>query len=373
VTENTEIIEARKKRFPALPVVAVLIVVGIAVFFAFAGAPDASAESKKDAKVEAEKGEKEAEKVPIPVQTTAVEQGKISSYLSSTANLVPENEVRVISEWEGRLAKLNVEEGQRITKGQILAELIRGDAEILHAKAKVQAENARVGLDRAERLKAQELISSEAYDKIQMESRVADQELAEADWRLEKTLIRSPFTGIVTSRAVQPGQHIRPGDELFVVSDFDPLVARIYLPEKDVLALNEGRVVRLTLRADEKVVFDGRIRQISPVVDTATGTVKVTVEVLGAPSVVRPGAFISVDIVKNTKEGALLVPREAVVRELQSTYVFLAQEGVARKTAVTVGLEEGGRVEVQGVKAGDQVVVAGQGGLKDGASIKQLG
>jgi membrane fusion protein (multidrug efflux system) len=368
MSEGTEITAVRKKRIPALPVVAVLVVVAAIVAFVFAGAPTASADAKKE-----ESKDKAAEKVPIPVETAAVELGKISSYLSSTANLVPENEVRVISEWEGRLSRLNVEEGQAISKGQILGELVRGDAEIMKAKAKVRAENAKVGLDRADRLKAQELISNEAYDKVQMESRVADQELAEADWRLEKTYIRSPFSGVITGRTVQPGQHIRPGDELFVVADFDPLVARIYMPEKDVLALEEGRPVRLALRADEKVHFDGRIRQISPVVDTATGTVKVTVEVVHAPKEVRPGAFIRVDIVKDTKVGALLVPREAVVRELQSTFVFLAENGVAHKKPVSLGLEENGKVEVQGLAAGDRVVVAGQGGLKDGATIKLLG
>jgi membrane fusion protein (multidrug efflux system) len=368
MSEGTEITAVRKKRIPALPVVAVLVVVAAIVAFVFAGAPTASADAKNE-----ESKDKAAEKVPIPVETAAVELGKISSYLSSTANLVPENEVRVISEWEGRLSRLNVEEGQAISKGQILGELVRGDAEIMKAKAKVRAENAKVGLDRADRLKAQELISNEAYDKVQMESRVADQELAEADWRLEKTYIRSPFSGVITGRTVQPGQHIRPGDELFVVADFDPLVARIYMPEKDVLALEEGRPVRLALRADEKVHFDGRIRQISPVVDTATGTVKVTVEVVHAPKEVRPGAFIRVDIVKDTKVGALLVPREAVVRELQSTFVFLAENGVAHKKPVSLGLEENGKVEVQGLAAGDRVVVAGQGGLKDGATIKLLG
>lgn len=374
MTEDTQIADnptanVRRKRIPALPVMAVLILAAGATIFAVAGAPDASAAAKKDT----ETADKPAEKAPIPVETAAVERGDVSSYLTSTANLVPENEVRVISEWEGRLAKLNVEEGQQIVKGQILGELMRGDAEILQAKAKVRAENAKVGLNRAERLKAQELISSEAFDKVQMESRVADQELAEAQWRLEKTYIRSPFSGMITARSVQHGQHIRPGDELFVVADFDPLVARIYMPEKDVLELSEGRSVRLALRADEKVSFEGRISQISPVVDTATGTVKVTVEVVGAPKEVRPGAFIRVDIVKDTKTGALLVPREAVVRELQSTFVYLAENGVAHKKAIKVGLEENGKVEVEGLAAGDRVVIAGHGGLKDGALVKQLG
>lgn len=370
MTEVMQEATSKKKRFSAASVVAVLVLVG-GVGAAIVGySPQANADAK--AATEAKDEKDKEKKLPIPVQIAQVSRGDVSSYLTATANLVPENEVRVVAEWEGRLAKLNIEEGQHITKGQILAELVRGDAEILQAKSRVRAENARSGLNRAERLKAQDLISAEDFDKMTMESRVADQELKEADWRYEKTFIRSPFTGIVTARAVQPGQHIRPGDELCMVADFDPLIARIYLPEKDVLQLAPGRIVRMALRAAEDITFEGRIQQISPVVDTGTGTVKVTVEAVKPPPQVRPGAFIRVDIIKDAKVGALLVPREAVVRELQTTYVFVAQDGVAHKRQISVGLEEDGRVEVTGVALGDQVVISGQGGLKEGTAVKLL-
>ena len=103
---------------------------------------------------------------------------------------------------------------------------------------------------------------------------------------------------------VNPGQHVRIGDELFRIADFDPLIAKLYLPEKDVITLTEGRSVRLTLAADSSVQFAGTIRQISPVVDTSTGTVKVTVEADDPPSMVRPGAFVSVAIVRQQKNAA---------------------------------------------------------------------
>lgn len=371
MTESMQNEPLKKRRFPVATLVTVLVLAGVGAFMVLGKAPEANADAKNAADAKVEKKEEE-KKAPIPVQIAEVGRGKVSSYLSATANLVPENEVRVVAEWEGRLSKLNIEEGQFISKGQVLAELVRGDAEILQAKAKVRAENAKAALERAERLKAQDLISAESLEKLTMESRVADQEMAEAQWRIDKTYIRSPFSGVVTMRSVQPGQHIRPGDELCVVADFDPLIARIFLPEKDVLNLQPGREVRIALRADDAVSFRGRIQQISPVVDTGTGTVKVTVEAVEPPSQVRPGAFVRVDIVKNAKEGALLVPREAVVRELQNTYVFVAQDGVAHKKAVTLGLEENGKVEVTGIQMGEQVVISGQGGLKDGTAVKLL-
>ncbi|HEX6200898.1 MAG TPA: efflux RND transporter periplasmic adaptor subunit, partial [Thermoanaerobaculia bacterium] len=204
-----------------------------------------------------------------------------------------------------------------------------------------------------------------------MELGVAKQELAEAEWRIEKTRVRSPFAGQVTRRSAQPGQDVRLGDELFTVAQLEPLVARIYLAEKDVLGLTLDRPVRIALKADESIGFHGRIHQISPMVDSATGTVKVTVRAVSPPREVRPGAFVRVDVVKEERPDALVVPKQAVVRELQKTFVFVAEDQVAHKRPVTLGLEEGAMVQaLSGVEAGDRVVVAGQGALEDGAAIK---
>ena len=113
--------------------------------------------------------------------------------------------------------------------------------------------------------------------------------------------------------------------------------------------------------------------QEGPGLDIATGTVKVTVEATAPPAHVRPGTFVTVEIVRETRPRVLVLPREAVIRELQDAYVFVADAGVAKRRAVTLGLEEAGRIEaLSGVQAGDQVIVAGQGGLKDGTVIKVL-
>ncbi len=391
--------EATKKRLPAVSIIAGVIIVTLLSLYAFDAAQanaddgtetaDAENGEAKDSDAkdsdakdsddkdsddkDGEEGEDLGEKAPIPVEAAAIETGQISSYLSATANLVPESEVRILAEWEGRLDKLNVEEGDSIAKGQVLARLAHQDGEIALNKARVKSSTSRLAFERAERLKAQELISPEDFDKAALDHEIAAQEMAEAEWRFEKTLIRSPFAGRVTERMVQLGQHVRPGDELFTVADFDPLISRIYLPERDVLTLDEGRAVRISLRADSGIEFEGRIRQISPVVDTATGTVKVTVEARKVPSKVRPGAFVRIDVVRDQIADAVLMPREAVVRELQSAYVFVAKEGVAEKRAVTLGLEEDDHIQAtSGVEAGEQIIVAGQGGLKDGSAVKLI-
>ena len=325
------------------------------------------AENEAEAEVE------EDEEVPVPVEVAEVTTGAIASYISATANLVAEDQVKVLAEAEGRVERLKVEEGDLVAKGQVLAVLVQDEAKIAMSKVELKASNASAALERAKGTSEQGLISAESYDQLQMEYDVARQEVAEAEWRLAKTVIRAPFSGRVTERFITLGQHLRPGDELFTVADYDPLVARIYLPERDVFELEEGREVRITLAANAEFSFTGRIRQIAPVVDTATGTVKVTVEAVRPPAGVRPGAFVSIGIVREQHPTALLLPRESVIRELRAAHVFVTEDNAAVKKAVELGLEEGDMVEVlSGVAEGDKVVVAGQGGLDDGQRIKIL-
>ena len=315
----------------------------------------------------------EDEEIPVPVEVAEVTTGAIASYISATANLVAEDQVKVLAEAEGRVERLQVEEGDLVTKGQVLAVLVQDEAKIAKSKVELKASNARAALERAKDTHDQGLISAETYDTLEMEYEFARQEVAEAEWRLAKTVIRAPFSGRVTERFITLGQHLRPGDELFTVADYDPLIARIYLPERDVMELEEGREVRITLAANAEFSFTGRVRQIAPVVDTATGTVKVTVEAVQPPAGVRPGAFVSIGIVREQHPSALLLPRVSVIRELRAAHVFVTEDDTAVKKAVELGLEEGDMVEVlSGVSAGDNVVVAGQGGLDDGQKIKTL-
>ena len=369
----------------ALIGIVIMVVVGVVAMNMVAskanGADTESTSAENGDEATGKEGEKEGEeeeengKAPVPVEVAEIGVGDVSAYISSTANLVAENDVKVLAEAEGRVWTLLVEEGDAIRKGQLLATLVQDDEEIRLKKAQLTESNAKLAYERAKDLVEKELISQEEYDKISIDYEIAGQELAESQWAKDRTEIRSPFNGTVTQRMIQVGQHVQISDELFQVTDFDPLIARIYLPERDIIGLNEGRLVRILLNADASVRFTGHIRQISPIVDTATGTVKVTVEANGdTPSQVRPGSFVTINIVRETRADTLLVPREAVIRELQKAHVFIAAGELAEKRAITLGLEEGDFVEaLTGVEAGDQVIVAGQGGLKDGSPVKILG
>lgn len=378
----------RRRIILATGLLVILVVGGLAAYrFSRPGTPPATADGSEaiatastgdvtPASTGADKkkeGEEKDKKAAVPVNVAAVAVGPVSSYISATANLVAEDDVKVLAEIDGRIAEVLVEEGARVTRGQPMATLVRDEAEIALNKTRLKVTNTSLARERATRAITQNLMSQQDFDKVQMDDEIARQEKAEAQWRMDRTTIRAPFTGRVTARTVTTGQHVSPTDHLFTVTDFDPLIARIYLPERDIAGLDEGREVRITLKADDTTRCEGRIRQISPVVDPATGTVKLTIEARSPQESLRPGAFVTIDIIRETHERALLVPREAVVRDLSDAYVFIASGDKAEKRAISVGLEEAGQVEaLTGLKPGDQVIVAGQGGLKEGQSIKVL-
>lgn len=356
--------KSRKKLF---------ITIGVVLLLAVAASVALSLNGNADPANDAKEEEKKDEKAPVPVEVAEAKLDRISSYITATANLTAESEVQVLSESEGRVSRYHFEEGQHVSRGDILATLVRGEQQILVDKAKARADNARAAFERARELADAELISRTEFDKTAMERRVADQELAESAYRLSKTVIRAPISGVVSIRQVQVGQHLRPGDQLYTITDVDPLIADIFLPEREAMLLTPGREVRIVPKSDLSIVFPGKIRMVSPIVDPQTGTVKVTVETSKLPASVRPGSFVQVNVVKETRPESILVPREAVIRELNNAHLFVAKEGKAEKRDVEVGIEEGGFVEILGgLEAGEKVIVAGQGGLKDEAPIKIL-
>jgi membrane fusion protein, multidrug efflux system len=351
----------------------VAVLVGVVVLGAagFLYARQAAGEEKTDAAAAAES--EEAAETLIPVEVAEVTAGSVASYITATANLVPEQSVEVLAEAEGRIERILVEEGDRVAAGQVLLQLARADVEIALHKAQMRLANAELAFERAERMKSQDLLSGEDHDRLAMELGVARQELAQAQWSLSQRTVRAPFAGQITDRFVDVGKSVKPAERLFGLASYQPLVARIYLPEREVVGLAPGRAVTLALAADDQVRFAGRILRVSPLVDTATGTVRVTVEAVEKPAAVRPGGFVTVRIERERRDGVVVAPRSAVLRELQRAHVFVAADGVASKREVTLGMEEGERVEIiGGLAPGEQVITAGQGALKDQDKVKVL-
>jgi len=198
-------------------------------------------------------------------------------------------------------------------------------------------------------------------------------EIAQANLEISRTRIKAPFSGYLTLRTVNVGQRVRAMDPLFNLGSFSPLYADVFLSERESHQVRRGQLTMIRLGMEGTDVAAGFVLRTSPVVDQATGTVKVTIEVKSARASFRPGAFVRVDIKTDTHVQAVLIPKRAVIEEDGQNFVYTAHGDTARRARVNLGFQYEGQVEIQqGLAPGQKIVVAGQGALKEGSKIKVI-
>ena len=351
------------KRHPALTGLVILLVLA-GLFFVLRPTQATTTSNKPELP-------KSAEERKLPVEVAKAQNGSISSSITTTASLEPDRQVTMISETNGIVAKIHVEEGDRVKEGQVLAELADREKQVALQKAMVHLEDTKQELNRKQMSYNEHIISQSEFEKARYEAQTAEAERNAAQVELDRTTIRAPFAGIVTSRFIEKGQNINTTTQLFTILDADPLEARIYLPEKEIYGISENQKIDLALNAQKEIKFSGHVKQINPAVDPKTGTVKVTIEITNPPSAVRPGSFVDVRLITQRHDNAILIPKKALIDEAGERYVFLIEKNLAVRRNVKVGFLDDVSAEVlSGVKQGDAVVIAGQGSLRDGSKTE---
>lgn len=341
-----------------------------------AAADSAAAPAKSGgllARFRREKPEEKKEETRVPVELVTVARGDVPSVLGATASLEPEKLVDIQSKAAGQISELRAEEGDWVASGALLARL-DGEAEtVALEEATLRAEAARRELDRGEALHAEQGISNKELQDLRFRWEEAEAQRKAAALRLEYTRILAPFSGRVTERLVSPGQHLVAGATLFKLVDSDPLLACVYLPEKLAARIAVGQAVRIAPDTAPDTELPGEVLRIAPIVDTRTGTVKVTCRVRGDEELLRPGSFVRVQVETDRHANVLVLPKRALVPEGGETYVFKAVADSVVKVAIETGYADGKAVEViSGLSEGERVVCVGTGSLKTGSKIEDL-
>lgn len=317
---------------------------------------------------------KTSEADPVPVELVAVAHRDMPSDFSGTATLEAEQQAEILAKTSGTVLAILVEEGDSVREGQVLLEIDCREPSARHEELRVKAQGQEREFERRAALHAKGLASDREFEDQKLLLETARAQLQVSEIVLGYCRVRAPFSGHLTRRLVNIGQNVAAGTPLFAIADFDPLLARVYMPEKQVERVRVGQSVRLVPDARPQDAYAGRVLRIAPVVDTRSGTVKVTVELLGTPDGLRPGAFVRAEITTDVHERALVIPKQALVGEGGESYVFRAAADSVAKVRVETGVADGGHVEiVHGLAAGDRVVTVGQGGLKHGTRIRALG
>jgi len=316
-------------------------------------------------------GGRERAVVSMPVEVAFVVRRDMKDYIVASTTLEALREVKVFAKTSGLVTSLFVEEGDRVMAGDTLLVIDDREARLNLKKARIAYREARNAKERSEQMKARNLISDEEYESTQLSFERAETELESAKLTFEYTRVTAPISGYIVERMVELGGMVTTGKALFRLGEFNPLRARVYVPEKELNRVRIGQDAILTIESEPGRVFYGRVELISTVVDPSSGTFKVTIRVDSTEGILRPGMFAGVRIVVDEHSGTLAVPKQAIIYEGDKRFIYVVHGGIAKKVEVETGFSDEGYVEVVGeLNEGEPVVVAGQNNLASGMKVE---
>ena len=312
----------------------------------------------------------EEESPPVPVETGLPTRGDVYATYTGTAPIEAFAEADVIAKVGGEVRELLVEEGDDVTKGQILARLDGDRLRLELNESKARLRKLQRDYERNIDLQAKGLISEGDFEKIKFEMEALEAAFNLASLELDYTQIRAPIDGVVAQRYIKLGNTVSEGEPLFGVTSLDPLVAYLHVPEREYRHLEVGQPVGIEIDALPGDPIIAAVSRVSPVVDPQTGTFKITVEIIDKERRIKPGMFGRISVVYDVHENALQIPRSAIVDDAGRMSVFVIEDDVATRKTVTTGFGNRGMIEIiDGLEGGEQVVTVGQVSLKQDSKV----
>ena len=317
-------------------------------------------------------GKKDASQAPAVVEevapSVAVEQvferevPQMATYTSTVQAYVKNN---IAPQSVNRIKKINVEVGDFVKKGQVLAEMDL----IQLQQAELQMQNKEIEYKRLKALYDAGGLSQSDLDAIELAYKVSKTQYENL---LENSVLLSPINGVVTARNYDVGDMYAMSAPVFIVEQIVPVKLLVGISESDYSKVKKGDSVEITTDAVPDKTFYGKINRIYPTVDPATRTFTVEVVVDNNYKTLRPGMFARVTV-KFGVNNNVVIPDVAVVKQQGSGERFvyvLNEDGTVSYVKVVLGRRMGAEYEVlEGLKDGDKIVTGGQIRLKDGVKV----
>lgn len=306
------------------------------------------------------------------VDVTAVEPTSIERHYETSGTLQALRAAQIVAVQTGIIKKLRVEEGDRVEANQTLAVLDGRELKLQASQASLQVTNLARELERMESISTLDAISREEIAKQRYAVEEARAAAKLSRHQASQTTVRAPFAGTITRRHVDAGNLATSASPLFDLADTSALELELYLPEKEASGVRVDAAVELELL--DGTAFKGTVIRRAPVVDELTGTVKFTVRATEAPESAMPGAFVRARVLVGKRDNAPSLPRSSVFDVEGETFVYVIEEGKARRKAVKLGLEGRHRIEVMdGVTPDDVIVQQGNDGITEGMPVRAPG
>jgi RND family efflux transporter MFP subunit len=306
-------------------------------------------------------------KQSVPVKTMMARLEPITRTIDFTASLIPFEEVHLAPSTPGRIEKINVEIGDRVSKDQVVALMDRTSLE----QARINLMNLETNFKRLDTLKKLNSIADQQYDQVKSAFDIAK---TSYQFLLQNTQLKAPFSGVVSGKYFEDGE-IYSGAPVPAVGkaaiisivQINQLKALIGISASYYPIISKGIKANVTSEIFPEQTFTGEVFRIYPTIDNTTKTFTVEVKIQNGDLRLRPGMFSKIDLDMG-KGNAILVPSIAIIKQTGTNdmYVFLNRNNAAKKTLVTTGRMIDDKIEIlEGISEGDEVVIVGQNKLED--------
>ena len=308
-----------------------------------------------------------------PVRVAEATAGDVREFITRVTTISAPDTVGVLPRIGGQIVELLVEEGQRVSAGQLLARLDDTQLRLAEERALAERDKLRYDCEQARRKLDYDIIGEEEYLEALHLYRQAEHDLERAIFEREKTEIVAPIDGVVSRRHFSLGDTVFTNTPLVTIVDPDRLEAEVLVPQDQIDRVAVGNPVVLSLGGDSERSVSGVVERISPIVETESGTVRVTVAIPAGQPGIMPGVFVRANIITGVQTGVTLVPHEAILIENAMSVIYKVIDGIARRIPVEVGFPGASGIQVHGeVEPGDCVIVAGARGLDDMTRVRIL-
>jgi membrane fusion protein, multidrug efflux system len=308
----------------------------------------------------------------LSVYTHTAKQAPLLERITATGTILADEGVELTAESSGIVTALNITEGARVAKGDLLVKINDAELRAELSAARIQVDLARLQSNRQQQLLSSQGASQEAYDLALNELRVRESAIALLEARIQKTEIRAPFDGTIGLRYVSPGAYLTPSTRVATLQSTATLKIDFTVPERYMDRLSTGGEVSVRV-AGLADAFTGSIYAIEPCIDETTRTLRLRARAANPGGRVIPGAFATVEIPLREIPDAILVPAGAIIPGLNEKTVFVLEEGKAVSRKVETGLRLASDILVlSGLNAGDVVITSGQLQLRPGMAVKAV-
>ena len=312
---------------------------------------------------------------PSTVSSTEVETEEWQPVLISVGSLVAVNGIDVSSEVNGIVSEIAFESGQEVEKDQVLIRL--DDSIDIAALEALQADQAlaEVQFKRVQGLFEKSVTSKSEFDEAEARFDAARARVRQQEAVIKRKIIRAPFPGLAGIRNVDLGEFIEVGDAIVSLQQLDPIYVDYTLPERYLPRIKKGQAVTTTFDAVPEKTFSGTVSALDSGIDTGTQTLRVRATLANPDGLLRPGMFAQVETVTGEAQPVLTLPRTAISFNTYGNVVYVINRGEedalsVKRTTVKTGEVRAGRVAVENLEAGTEVVRTGLVKLRDGVAIK---